>query len=1506
MPCICLLAAFIATQIPFSGSGLISNQAPPAYAPARPPVAPEPHRPVFGMSSEVSLGKTRKQGTITVGWACGRKEDEGAIIRLDEGAGRPTRLRFGLELAKSLGDPLRLIGVKATVIGKVDNQGTMEVESLAPDNPGQLSQSLDARMGFQPSKVGDRHALISGTHRYVTILVRYSDTVGITPFTSTFIQNLYTSTFPGLDHYFKELSYNQFSIAGSDVVGWINLSHPQSYYSSSTTGWGVDWDKITADAIAAADSQVDYKNYYGINIIPNVLMGNIGGLGGQRQLTLDGATRLWGTTYDNPQNNMHVLLGHEMGHTIGFPHSSGPYTQTYDSLWDVMSNGSLPNGSPTYGPLACPTISYHREKVDWISGTRLYEALPGTDKTLRIERLSNPTNTTDALMAKVYINGSATHYFSVEARRYGGNYEAAASLPAEGILIHDVDENRIVTDPFTGTTVQGRNAEVVDVDNNGNCNDAGAIWTAGETFTDAPSGVSVAVTAADATGYTVRIKVDAAKPNPYDVVNTNDNGPGSLRNALYWAQKHPGSRTKFKLSTSDPNYAGGVFRIHALTNFPDVSASNTIIDGTDQTALTGNTNAQGPEIYLDGSGTADGYTGLWISGSNVTLRGVAVGGWGGQGVVLDGAKNGQGAVVAGNYLGLDPNGITAAPNKWPAAVVYNGYKNSTFGGTTAADRNVISGGTSCGILLQNPGTDGCVIKGNYFGVTADGTTKLGNGDWNIAVLSGTTNVTIGGSAIGEGNVISGDTGVGIGISDAGSSGVTIKGNRIGTNAAGTAAIGNEIGVFARNGASNIVVGGSAAGEGNLISGNVFDGISFRGITGAKIFGNRIGTNATGTAALPNSGWGISLIQAATNCQVGGTNAGEGNLISGNQFVGVGIGNAGSTGNKVLGNFIGTNAAGDGGLAQGIGIYIFDAGSSNTIGGATTASRNLVSGHTNNGIQVNDNTCDGNVIQGNYVGTTVNGNAAITSAGWGMYVAGKNTTILGNVVSGNSSVGIGLGNGATTNSVRGNIVGLGANGSTVVANGNIGIYIYGGSPNNTVGGTTAADRNLVASNLNSGLLITGAGSDGNKVLGNYLGMTADGMAARPNFFDGIAIANGAKNNIVGGTLSNGSNVIASSGNMSNASGAGIACYDAGTTGNVITGNIIGTAAGASPDFGCGWCGIALSNGASNNTIGGIGAGLGNQVFGNGSGVYVNSTTTIGNAIRGNAIGSNKFLGIDLNAANGSFNVSANDTGDVDTGPNNLQNFPVLTSGTNLNGSTTIQGTLNSKPNQTYNLDFYASVTADASQYGEGEVYLGSKSVTTDATGNASFSVAVAHTSGANLSATATSSTGDTSEFSKTLNISISNNLPISGAVSLQDFAGPLEGVVTAIEIRQPGSSTALVTKQVTLTSTGTFSFNAAIPAGTYDITFKASHWLRKKTVNVTLTSSGVSGLSFTLRNGDVNGDNKVDASDQTALTTAFRSKSTSPNWNPNADLNGDGQVSASDQAILGKNFGATGD
>lgn len=471
-----------------------------------------------------------------------------------------------------------------------------------------------------------------------------------------------------------------------------------------------------------------------------------------------------------------------------------------------------------------------------------------------------------------------------------------------------------------------------------------------------------------------------------------------------------------------------------------------------------------------------------------------------------------------------------------------------------------------------------------------------------------------------------------------------------------------------------VTAGAATIRGFAIGGFSANGITIEGTSSNSIVeGNYIGTNLAGTAGAGNGFYGV---YASTDGNVIGTLDGpawERNVISGNAD-GVRL-TAGASGNQVSGNFVGTDASGTGKIPNSNGIVVD--GTGNTIGGSDIAgvTRNVVSGNGVDGIAITST--GSNTVLGNYVGTTVGGNAPLGNGGDGISVLGTGSTI---------------------------------------------------------GGTAAAARNVVGSSGGHGIFLYGA--TGVTVQGNYVGVGGDGTTPLTNGIDGIAV-DGGSGHTIGGTAAGAGNLTANNTNQGIAL-FGVA-FPGGSSGNTVQGNISRNNGGQ---------GILAGN-SSDNTIGGTATGAGNTVYGNaGSGVLVNGPS-LGNSVRGNAVYQNGGLGIAL----GTDGVTPNDPQDADSGPNNLQNYPVIDSALNDSSGTTITGTLSSAPSSTYTIDIYSNAACDGSGYGEGAAYRASGSVTTNVDGQAPFTIVVPAALGIGewATATATDAGGNTSELSSCVQV-----------------------------------------------------------------------------------------------------------------------------------------------------------
>jgi len=226
----------------------------------------------------------------------------------------------------------------------------------------------------------------------------------------------------------------------------------------------------------------------------------------------------------------------------------------------------------------------------------------------------------------------------------------------------------------------------------------------------------------------------------------------------------------------------------------------------------------------------------------------------------------------------------------------------------------------------------------------------------------------------------------------------------------------------------------------------------------------------------------------------------------------------------------------------------------------------------------------------------------------------------NIISGNNGNGVDMnGVASSENLIQGNFIGTDVNGTTALPNGKRGVEMER-APNNIVGGTTLSARNVISGNIQNGVLISRPTATGNVVQGNYIGTDVTGTVDLGNRFSGVSIDLGASNNTIGGTTAGARNLI--SGNDD-----GVVIAGSGTTGNQILGNFIGTDVNGTADLGNPSDGVIIENGASNNTIGGTASGAGNTIaFNGGDGVAVFSGT--GNDILSNSIFSNTGLGIDL--------------------------------------------------------------------------------------------------------------------------------------------------------------------------------------------------------------------------------------------------------------------------------------
>jgi len=476
-----------------------------------------------------------------------------------------------------------------------------------------------------------------------------------------------------------------------------------------------------------------------------------------------------------------------------------------------------------------------------------------------------------------------------------------------------------------------------------------------------------------------------------------------------------------------------------------------------------------------------------------------------------------------------------------------------------------------------------------------------------------------------------------------------------------------------------------------------------------------------------------------------------------------------------------------------------------------------------GITINGSAVE---VHGNFIGTNPAGTApGPGNAGDGVAVGGNGDVIGGtgdpvrNLISGNGAAGVrASGAGAVNALIGSNLIGTNAAGTAALPNGAQGVVVIG--QGHQVGGVLGG--NVISGNLSSGVLASSA--IGNITIAtNNIGANAAGTAPLGNGSDGITV-NSNDVDIGGPDKASNGNVIG--GNAGN----GILLNGAN---NRIFNNDIGIlpANGANPNA---RAGISVQPFASDNQIGGfaVGNGIANNT---GNAIEVlgaGPTGGVHNLISMNSIVQNGGLGIKLGAGT---TPLPNDAGDVDTGPNALQNFPVITSASVAASVVTFAGTLNSNAGDDFNIEIFSNAARDASGNGEGQVFLGTVSVTSDGSGNASFNGSFPLPPGMSaITATATDSLFNTSEFSQCFTVGAA--LP---TISIND-----------VSLAEGNAGTTNFVFTVTISATA----NATVNFATADGTATAGSDYVATSGTVTFTSGGPLTQTVTVQ---VNGDTTVE-------------------------------------------------
>lgn len=766
-----------------------------------------------------------------------------------------------------------------------------------------------------------------------------------------------------------------------------------------------------------------------------------------------------------------------------------------------------------------------------------------------------------------------------------------------------------------------------------------------------------------------------------------------------------------------------------------------------------------------------------------------------HGIFLENS-NAHDNTIQNNFIGTSDNHALHLGNSSAGIRINDASNNRIIGG------NTISHNGDSGIIINGSLATNNIIQGNFIGTTSDGTSGLGNGGHGVAIFLASQN-SVGGTELLERNVISGNGGHGIFLQSGGLATQTlIQGNFIGTRPNGQTVLGNgQNGIHLEDGLGT-QIGGIANGAGNLISGNGGHGVMLApDSSDTLIQGNFIGTNAEGLSALPNGANGIR-VERSSNNQVGGLEAGAGNLISGNEENGLLFFGTGTSNNDIQGNLIGLNAEGTQALPNSEnGLYFLKdtlvdgpGPTVNLIGGIEVSARNVISGNGHSGIRIEGEGSANNDIQGNFIGTDVTGTQVVANAENGIWITSgtdldpdetqtgppHNNLIGGrealdfesgcqgacNVISGNGVNGVLIdGAGVTGQRIEGNYIGTDVTGLVTVANGTNGVRIAGSSAN-TIGGVpdNGSDfnqaRNLISGHSGAGVSIFGALAKSNNIYGNYIGTDRSGTQALPNGM-GVQVEFNS-NTQVGGNIPFTGNLI--SGNQ----GVGVSILESHNT--QVLGNLIGLQVDGLTPLSNGSHGVHVMPLSTGNTVGGFLPEASNQIaYNQGHGIYLQGLNH--NQVQANSIHHNSGEGIARDAADET-ELDAN-IAETDTNAPSVQVHSVIPQNLDM----VVEGEISGLANQEFIVQFYANEICDDSGFGEGQYYLGSATIQSGANGRADFSVPMPRIGGELVSVTATDASRSTSEFSacRLLGTGPGADLDADGILNTQDNCPELDNV-----------------------------------------------------------------------------------------------------------------------------------
>ncbi|MFL5578837.1 MAG: putative Ig domain-containing protein [Gemmatimonadaceae bacterium] len=405
------------------------------------------------------------------------------IAMLTDAAGRTRRVRMDADVARRFGGLEALDGRRVT----------LRLAARGARAPADASEPLEATAIESAMPAPRLPSLpVVGAKRYATLLCRFADFPDVTPGSREQFDRIVSSPeYPSVNHYWTENSRGRVTMNGSRAYGWYTLPHERAHYVNPS-GSGVNFPALDQDCMDAADADVHFPDYDGVNIVVNT---NLDGrlFAGGSTYERDGVTKPFMITYLDGAVTFNVgLTAHEVGHNFGLGHTSGGNGTPYDSQWDVMSYAGFYHAPDGKTILPAHTLAWQKNFLGFIPPERYVVVAPGTT-TLRVERSALPADNADALMVVVPVPGAAgQEYYTIEVRGGpGSGYDAG--IPEASVLVNHFAN-------FEGL-------RVVDLDGNGDPNDAGAQLTVGETFVDRRNDISIRVDEQVGAGFRVTVTV---------------------------------------------------------------------------------------------------------------------------------------------------------------------------------------------------------------------------------------------------------------------------------------------------------------------------------------------------------------------------------------------------------------------------------------------------------------------------------------------------------------------------------------------------------------------------------------------------------------------------------------------------------------------------------------------------------------------------------------------------------------------------------------------------------------------------------------------------------------------------------------------------------------------------------------------------------------------------------------------------------------------------------------